>query len=251
MINSVSTCFVGCALEVYVGTSGWVYDWNIDGSFEWYLRNSGLNAVELNASFYRFPFPVQVAKWSRMMRYRSIRWSIKVHRSITHLRKLSVESLPTWAKFRKLFEPLEEYVDFYLIQLPPTFKASESNVVKLREFAKSTQLGSKLAIEFRDGSWFKQSTVELCRDLGVTAVSIDSPIGSWIVSSNDIIYLRLHGRLEWYAYEYSEDELESIARSVTGLNPRKVYVFFNNNHWMLENARAMLRILTSLTSSQP
>ena len=37
-------------LRVYVGTSGWAYFWNPDG-LDWYVRNSGLNAVELNASF--------------------------------------------------------------------------------------------------------------------------------------------------------------------------------------------------------
>jgi uncharacterized protein YecE (DUF72 family) len=238
---------IGKFVEVYVGTSGWVYDWNAGGSLNWYLRNSGLNAVELNASFYRFPFPAQVAKWGRMMRDRSIRWSVKVHRSITHLRKLGAGSLPTWGKFRKLFEPLEDYIDFYLIQLPPMFKADEGNVERLREFARFTQLGGKLAVEFRDRSWFSQDTVELCRSLGVTAVSVDSPIGSWVVSSNGIVYLRLHGRVEWYAYEYSEEELKGLARAVADLNPGKVYVFFNNDHWMLENARAMLRLLTSMT----
>ncbi|MFP3209319.1 MAG: DUF72 domain-containing protein, partial [Nitrososphaeria archaeon] len=38
-------------MEPYVGTSGWSYAWNPDG-LEWYVRNSGLNAVELNSSFY-------------------------------------------------------------------------------------------------------------------------------------------------------------------------------------------------------
>ncbi|RLF12723.1 MAG: DUF72 domain-containing protein, partial [Thermoprotei archaeon] len=39
-------------MRVYIGTSGWLYDWNLDGSLDWYVKNSGLNAVELNASFY-------------------------------------------------------------------------------------------------------------------------------------------------------------------------------------------------------
>jgi uncharacterized protein YecE (DUF72 family) len=29
-----------------------------------YVTNSELNAVELNASFYRFPFPTMVKSWS-------------------------------------------------------------------------------------------------------------------------------------------------------------------------------------------
>jgi len=77
----------------------------------------------------------------------------------------------------------------------------------------------------------------------LTLVSVDSPIISWVVKSNSNLYLRLHGREEWYAYEYSEEELKELARRMISLNPEKIYVFFNNNHWMLENARVMLSML--------
>ncbi|MEM4913906.1 MAG: DUF72 domain-containing protein, partial [Desulfurococcaceae archaeon] len=70
-------------MEVYVGTSGWLYDWNEGASLDWYVEESGLNAVELNASFYRFPFRNQVKGWS--IKGSTLRWSVKVHRSITHL----------------------------------------------------------------------------------------------------------------------------------------------------------------------
>jgi uncharacterized protein YecE (DUF72 family) len=40
-------------MELFVGTSGWFYSWNPDGSFDWFSRFSGLNAVELNMSFYK------------------------------------------------------------------------------------------------------------------------------------------------------------------------------------------------------
>jgi uncharacterized protein YecE (DUF72 family) len=33
-----------------------------------------------------------------------------------------------------------------------------------------------------------------------------------------------------------------VAEKILKLNPEKVYVFFNNNHAMLENAREMLKI---------
>ena len=51
-------------MNVFVGTSGWLYGWNRGGNLDWYLQNSGLNAVELNASFYRFPYKNQVAGWA-------------------------------------------------------------------------------------------------------------------------------------------------------------------------------------------
>ncbi|MCO5383003.1 MAG: hypothetical protein NHB15_13700 [Methanosarcina barkeri] len=42
-------------MDTFVGTSGWYYEWNEMKNLDWFIQNSGLNTVELNASFYRFP----------------------------------------------------------------------------------------------------------------------------------------------------------------------------------------------------
>jgi len=89
-----------------------------------------------------------------------------------------------------------------------------------------------MAIEFRDKEWYERGI-----DINSVIVSIDSPIGTYIVNNVGIIYLRFHGRKEWYSYNYSEGELREIALKVKELKPEKVYLFFNNNHNMLENAR--------------
>jgi uncharacterized protein YecE (DUF72 family) len=44
-------------MKVFVGTSGWYYEWNVDKTLDWYIANSGLNGIKLNASFYHFLFP--------------------------------------------------------------------------------------------------------------------------------------------------------------------------------------------------
>ena len=223
-----------------MGTSGWAYPWNPDG-LDWYVRNSRLNAVELNASFYRFPFRNQVRGWVR--RGSGLRWAIKVHRSITHYRKLSQASYGTWAKFRALFEPMEPIIDFYLLQLPPSYAMTEAGVERLRRFANMAGLGERLAVEFRHPSWFTDEGLAVLEEIGATAVSVDSPEAIMYWSSNGVVYARLHGRTAWYAHEYTEEELMGIAEEIAVLNPRRVYVFLNNNHWMLNNARAIKRIL--------
>lgn len=230
--------------EIYVGTSGWVYDWNRWGNFDWYVKFSGLNAVELNASFYRFPFLSMIRSWAR--KGRGLRWAVKVHRSITHLRKLSKPALNTWEKFRKSFEPLDEYIDFYLFQMPPSFSKTRENMMRVIEFYKATRLGSRFAIEFRHHTWFNQDTVSWASRYGFTLVSIDAPIGKWVVSSSGIVYLRMHGRTAWYMHYYEDNELKEIARDTIDLMPEKIYVFFNNNHYMLENARRMKELLLRL-----
>jgi len=106
-------------MEIYVGTSGWVYDWNEGKNFDWFVENSLLNSVELNASFYRFPFPNQVNSWAK--KCKNIRFAIKVHRKITHILRLKKEAKDVWYNFRNLFSPLEKNIDFYLFQMPPSF----------------------------------------------------------------------------------------------------------------------------------
>lgn len=232
--------------EIYVGTSGWVYCWNKWSNFDWYVEFSGLNAVELNSSFYRFPFPSMIRSWT--YKGRGLRWTVKVHKSITHLRKLSKSALDTWEKFRKLFEPLDKYIDFYLFQMPPSFTKTVKNMMRVIEFYEATGLGGRFAIEFRHHTWFNQDTVNWASKYGFTLVSIDSPLGKWIISSNGIVYLRMHGRIAWYMHYYEDKELEEISRDIINLVPERIYVFFNNNHYMLENARKMKELLLRLTS---
>lgn len=230
-------------MEVYVGTSGWMYSWNRGRSLDWYVRNSGLNAVELNASFYRIPSKAAVKSWAD--KASSLRWAVKIHRYISHVKKLSEGFEEQWARFIETFKPLDPYIDFYLLQLPPSFRPSDENIERLKVFSRYVGLGGRLAVEFRGQGWFTDRTVDLIKEIGATLVSIDSPEGTWVRTSNGIVYLRLHGRGNWYFYNYSKVELEELTRAILGLRPIKVYVFFNNDHWMLENAVTMLSLLRS------
>jgi uncharacterized protein YecE (DUF72 family) len=53
----------------------------------------------------------------------------------------------------------------------------------------------------------------------------------------------MHGRDNWYFYEYSEKELEEVADKLIQLHAKDVFVFFNNDLWMLDNGRKMKEIL--------
>lgn len=249
MINSTIRFLCSVGIEwvltrVYIGTSGWVYDWNPDG-IKWFVENSGLDTVELNMSFYRFPFPSMIKSWRRNAG--SIRWSVKVHRSITHLRRLKLEALSTWRKFHQLFKPMDDVIDYYLFQLPPNYTCSKKeNLKRIEEFYNATRLGERFALEFRNTTCFNQEITSWARENGLTLVSVDSPQATWITMSNKRIYLRLHGRTVWYGYEYTKEELEELARETLRLKPETIHVYFNNNHWMLENARQMKKIYEEL-----
>ncbi|MGC9099052.1 MAG: DUF72 domain-containing protein [Candidatus Micrarchaeia archaeon] len=225
-------------MELYVGTSGWLYSWNEGRSLDWYVASSGLNAVELNASFYRFPYPNQVKHWASIGK--DLAWSIKVNRLITHQYKLSKNSYGTLKKFFNLFSPLEKSISYYLFQLPPS--VTPNIIGNVEDLLKHFPIKEKFALEARSDAWLNEEVYKKLSEIGVTFVSIDAPFAKVIKKTSDNIYLRLHGRKSWYSYNYSEKELAEVLSMIKGEKPRKAFVFFNNNHDMLSNARKMLEL---------
>ncbi|MCX7994338.1 MAG: DUF72 domain-containing protein [candidate division WOR-3 bacterium] len=234
-------------MEIFVGTSGWYYDWNEDLTLDWYINNSGLNAIELNASFYRFPFPNQIKSWTK--KGNRLRWAIKVNRLITHQYKFSPEAFKTWERFFSLFSPLEEFIDYYLFQLPPNLSVRAKEKIEL--FAKKISIEKKFALEFRHETWFNDEILRWAESLGITVVSIDAPeFSRSIFCTAKNVYLRMHGRTSWYAHNYTKNELQEVAHRILKVKPANIYVFFNNDHNMLKNARDMSVILKNLLRKQ-
>jgi uncharacterized protein YecE (DUF72 family) len=227
-------------MNLFVGTSGWYYDWNKKKNLDWFVQNSGLNTVELNASYYRFPFPKQIGSWSK--KGVELRWSVKVHRSITHWRQLSEAALENWENFRKLFEPMDHLIDFYLFQMPPKFY----DVTKALRFADNTGLGGRFALEIRNKELLGND--ELCAELmdKVTLVSVDSPDYSNRIFPGEVVYMRMHGREKWYSYNYSQEEIRETIRKINKFGPEEIYIYFNNDHNMLENAKLTLKTWAEL-----
>jgi uncharacterized protein YecE (DUF72 family) len=228
--------------KFFIGTSGFMYDWNPDG-LEWYLQNSGLNALEINMPFYRFPFPSMVTSWAKKTKEikKEFKWAVKVNRLITHVFKFNERAFSTWKKFEKIFSSLDSFIAFYLFQLPPslTIKAKE----RIAEFAKKTELGERFALEAREISWFGSEGIEFAKENGITFVSVDAPAFSNlprdIFCTNGNVYLRMHGRTDWYFHNYSDEELEEILQKIFDSKPKQAYVFFNNDHGMLQNAQKL------------
>lgn len=227
-------------MEFYVGTSGWFYSWNEKRNLDWYMTNSGLNAVELNASFYRFPFPNIVKSWAQ--KGKDLRWAVKVNRLITHTFKFSDRAYESWQKFRRLFLPLEPIIDFFLFQLPPSM--TTKSVPRIETFLEKTNLTGKFALEVRNLKWFSQEWRNWASRLGITLVSVDSPdFPLDVFNTSGLVYERMHGRTEWYAHVYTDEELKEVAMKIVAARPKRAYVFFNNDHAMLENSRKMMTIL--------
>lgn len=223
-------------MEVHVGTSGWAYAWNRGGSLAWFAEHSSLDAIELNASFYGFPSEKSVLSWADAGS--GLRWSVKVNRSVTHRHRFNEKAVAVWERFRERFLPLDDLIDFYLFQAPPAFR----DVDRILAFAGATGLGERCAVEIRNPGVLGDD--EACRRLqeAVVLVSVDSPDFRERVFPAGVVYLRMHGREDWYRHDYTDAELAGIKDKIAAIAPGRVYIFFNNNHAMLKNARAMMRL---------
>ncbi|MCW4009640.1 MAG: DUF72 domain-containing protein [Candidatus Bathyarchaeota archaeon] len=227
-------------MDFYVGTSGWAYAWNKTRRLDWFTSNAHLNAIELNARFYRYPSLETVENWAK--KGKDLRWSIKVNRMFTHTYKFNDAAVDRWRNFQDLFAALDANIDFFLFQLPP--KTTPHSAPQIEEFAKKTGFKERFALEVRNRNWFSKEWIGWASHLGLTLVSADAPdLPREIFSVHNTIYLRMHGRTAWYAYRYSNRELEETAAKIEEANPERVYVFFNNDSAMLENAQAMLSLL--------
>ncbi len=221
--------------HIYIGTSGWSYDWNKGNSLDWYITEAQLNAIELNMSFYRFPYPAMVKSWAT--KGKNLAWVIKVHRSITHFQKLSANAVERFQRFKTLFKPLEDHIHYYLLQLPPTF----TDLTALEQFLEKTGT-DKIAVEFRHPSLFTNELITWGKHHDLLLVSIDAPQLPQTIMSTQVIYERIHGRTAWYSYNYSDRELHEIQHRIFVQHPKTVYIFFNNTE-MLPNAQKMSQIL--------
>ena len=227
--------------EIRVGTSGYSYSWNKGKPtpFKWYCKQ-GFPTVEVNASFYRFPMTSWIKTWQRCPP--GFDFTIKVHRSITHYKKLQRNTIKTWNKFRSGFKDMEDKITFWLFQMPPSFTATQQNINRILAFFQELNLDNSAVIEFRDSSWWDKK--EICKEIGCTFCSVDAPdLPKEIVTMNNAVYVRLHGREAWYRSVYSDAELNKIIEQVGELGASKKYIYLNNNHGMLPNGKYLMEHL--------
>jgi uncharacterized protein YecE (DUF72 family) len=226
-------------MKVYVGTSGWYYPWNRKKTLDWYITNSRLNAVELNASFYRFPFPNMVKSWKK--KGASLRWVVKVNQVITHRLKFSSKCDAVWKQFKRLFSPMDDIIDFFLFQLPPHMTPVIANAFV--RFIKDNDIAGRCALEPRNNEWFTDDMIEWAKALGVTWVSVDTPqLPRNVIKTARSVYVRMHGRTAWYNHDYGDRELRDIRTRIMAAKPSRVYIFFNNDTNMLANAQCMAEL---------
>jgi uncharacterized protein YecE (DUF72 family) len=220
----------------FIGTSGWTYDhWKgrfypqdlpKKSWFDYYAGN--FSAVEVNATFYR-TFKDQTYHNWRQRAPQGFGYVLKAPQLITHRKYL----LGVEEDIRAFYNScllLEDKFEMILLQVAPNMPYDPK---RLRKAITTFPDPSRVAVEFRRAEWLNRETLNLLQDLGAAICNVDSSqqkLTNSLTSSR--AYLRLHGRNNWYAYNYSHDELGEIAelaRSLVGKGASRVYIFFNND----------------------
>jgi uncharacterized protein YecE (DUF72 family) len=233
--------------KIFVGTSGWTYDhWK--GSFypedlakkNWFdYYSSQFSAVEVNATFYR-TFKDQTYQNWRLRAPQSFGYVLKAPRLITH-RKYLMDVDEDIRAFYHSCSLLQDKFEMILLQVAPE---TPYDLARLQVALRAFPDPGRVAVEFRRPEWLNLETLSLLRSIGTTLCNVDSTqqqITAHLTSNR--AYLRLHGRKNWYAYNYSSDELKEIAglvRKLVRQGANKVYIFFNNDFEGYAPANAMI-----------
>lgn len=240
--------------NVYIGTSGWYYDhWEnvlyppgTSKSDRFLIYQKKFNAVEINATFYRIPFPNVVKGWYKKAPP-DFKFVAKAHRQITHQLKL-VNTSEFMERFISAVSMLEDKLANILFQFPPSLKY---NFNLLADFLANLPQNYRYSCEFRNSSWEREETYDLLRKHQITYCTVSRknyPFNEVITS--DIVYYRLHGPKAICASSYSDDWLYQLGQRIIAL-PQTVFVFFNNDigGHAVRNAEQLKTFITEMTLS--
>jgi uncharacterized protein YecE (DUF72 family) len=90
----------------------------------------------------------------------------------------------------------------------------------------------KVAIEFRNKSWYEDEIFQLVEEYNSTIVLHDIPASATPLPDevSDFVYLRFHGPNGGYRGSYPDDFLYEYAQYIKDWNEsgKSVYVYFNN-----------------------
>jgi len=213
-------------VRVLAGTSGFSYPaWR--GSFypedlpparmlAFYAER--LEAVEVNATFYRMPRPSVLSAWRAAAGPR-FSFALKAPRRITHLLRLRAAEGHLAAFYRAAAE-LGPCLGPVLFQLPPDLG---KDLPRLKDFLGLLPAGGQAAFEFRHPSWFADEVLAALAERGAALVHTDAEEGATpLVPTAGFGYLRLRRE------RYSGEELRTFARRILGAPWATAHVFFKH-----------------------
>ncbi|MCW3041638.1 MAG: hypothetical protein JWM31_3543 [Solirubrobacterales bacterium] len=222
---------------IRIGCSGWNYrHWRGDvypqrlPAREWLPAYAArFDTVEVNTTFYRLPERESVARWVQQTPDGFL-FAIKASRYLTHVKRLT--DVP--AGIAHLYERIAPLVEdgrlaAVLWQLPATFRRDDERLARTLDALPE----GRHAFEFRDASWFCDTTLDAlaARDVALVRGEDARRELPEVASPASWDYVRLHYGREGPGGDYAPAELDTLARelALAAGTGRDVLAYFNND----------------------
>lgn len=250
---------------IYAGLTGWgdhydLYTGLTNKKDKLVTYSSHFPIVELDATYYAIPRTSTIEKWCSETPGK-FKFVVKAHQFMTghsDYRDYYDSIKDVFSAFRDMLRPMEDAgkLGFVLLQFPPWFDCNNKNIRYIK-YAKAQLHPYKVAVEFRNQTWFqdnyKEETLSFLHNNNMIHSICDEPqagIGS-IPFVNRVTdqtaFIRMHGRNvhgwtqkdrsseEWrnvrYLYDYNKLELAWLKKQVEILShkTKDIFIVFNNN----------------------
>lgn len=191
------------------------------------------NSVEINSTFYKLPMAKTIAKWASEVPD-TFRFTFKLWKEITHVPGLNFKQQDV-ASFFNVIAQAAHKKGTVLIQFPPSIGSVYVHQLEVllnciaqcdpdREW--------KIAVEFRNKSWYHSDVYRLLASHRAALVVQDIPksLTPMIDHASDFMYIRFHGPTGNYRESYAEHFLSEYATYIHEwlAEGKTVFVYFNN-----------------------
>ena len=224
----------------YSGTSGLnlpvprsQYPAEFQGKSRLQYYASLFNSIEINSIFYKLPRSSTVVNWAESVP-RNFRFTFKVSKTITHVKKLDF-AIKDVDDFARTVENIGDKKGCFLAQFPPSLKIEKLNQLQnlLEALGEATYNRNwRIAVEFRDSSWYEREVYELLEEFNVGMVIHDIAASAAPLTqvTGNFVYLRFHGPEPRYRGDYTDQFLRRYAEYIKKWISEKktVYAYFNN-----------------------
>jgi uncharacterized protein YecE (DUF72 family) len=192
-----------------------------------------LNSIEINRSFYALPNGKTIAKWCNEVP-EHFRFTFKLWKEITHAKGLQFQEGDV-GNFMNAIDHAGNKKGCLLIQFPASLKGHcLPQLQHLLHVIRDNNAGaaSRVAIEFRDASWYNPDTYDVVQEYDATLVIHDKSrtASPFVTTDAPTVYLRFHGPQGDYRGSYSEAFLHEYAAYIREWldEGKSVFAYFNN-----------------------
>jgi uncharacterized protein YecE (DUF72 family) len=229
--------YVGCAKWNKTDLKGF-YPKGTKDELSYY--STQFNSIELNATFYNMPSPIQILTWKDKTPA-DFKFFPKITNTVSHYRRLlNITDVVT--QFASSVLNFDEKLGMVFLQLHDNFKPKDYE--RLKEFIENWPIEVPLAIELRNAEWFSDEEIftkimTLFEKYNVTNIIVDT------AGRRDMLHMRLTTNTAFIRYvgantESDYDRLDDWIERIKLWKKEGLENFYFFVHQNIEKASPLL-----------